>query len=543
MKFRSISVLFLLGFLQHTMLGCQGEVVGNTDAAADASRESILRRGNGGDPGTLDPSLAEDVHAFSVLRDLYEGLLVETADGSIVPGVAARWDVSADGRRYTFHIRSGARWSNGEPVVAGNFVAGFRRTLSSESVSPYSFLLDPILHAAEVTAGERPVTDLGVRAINAETLEIELSSPAGYFPGVLAMPIAYPLYDGPEFDSRQFGNPEFFIGNGPYLLKERRPGYPIRLERNEQFRNAAEVNVQYVEYFPIENADTEYNMYRARELDITATIPPAKFASLRSERPDELLVSPNLALYYLAFDLSEPPLNDVVLRQALSMAIDRETLVEIIGRGEQAAFGIVPDGVAWHVPARYAWQSASRSARESQAKVLYADAGFNEENSLKFTLMYDVGDIHETVAVTVASMWSDVLGADIALDKREWKYFLDTRENRADWQVMRFSWFGDYNDATTFLDIFQSDSPQNLPRYRDRRYDSLLDQASQSLDSATRTSLLHDAEARLLDAYAVAPLYFYVSKHLVNPSVRNFAPNVLDVHPSRFLDKVAPRSE
>jgi len=516
--------------------GC-GRSPDHDSSGTTAPEDSVVRRGNGGDPQTLDPSLAEDVHAFNVLQDLYEGLVTAAADGSLIPGVAEEWEVSAGGRRYTFHIRNDALWSNGQAVTAHDFVAGFQRTLAADSTSPYSFLLSPILNVDDVTSGRQPVETLGVRASDAQTLVIELTAPASHFLNVLAMPIAFPLFAGDEFDSRQFGDPEHFVGNGPYVLGQRQPGYRIRLMKNAKYRNANNVSVRIVDYFPIVEPNTELNMYRAGELDITATVPVANIDELRRNRPDELQISSSLALYYLAFDLSEAPLNVLPLRKALSMAIDRRTLVQIIGRGEQAAFGVVPAGVAGYEPARYAWMRAPDEDRETQARRMYAQAGYSAANPLDVSFMYDVGDIHETIALAVAAMWRDVLGVNVTLDKREWKHFLATRENRAEWQIMRFAWTGDYNGATTFLDIFQSDSPQNLSGFRDTRYDQLLEEASRTIDTPAAVKLLQKSEQRILDEYAIAPLYFYVSKHLVKPEIGNFEMNILDSHPSQYLVK------
>ena len=248
------------GLMLVVLSGC-GDSVGDTQ---------VLRRGNGGEPGTLDPALAEDMHAFNVLRDLYEGLVTEAADGSLIPGVARRWDVSDDGLRYTFQLRDDALWSDGSSVVADDFVASLRRALSPDSQSPYAFLLYPILNAQAVVVGEQPLSALGVQALDSKTLAIQLHSPTDYFPGILAMPIAFPLFQGQALDARRFSDPAFFVGNGPYVLKERQVESRIRLEKNPRFRAAGTVNVQIVDYLPVEDPDAEYRMYRAGDLDILA---------------------------------------------------------------------------------------------------------------------------------------------------------------------------------------------------------------------------------------------------------------------------------
>lgn len=516
------------------MLGCSPSA--ESDRSSQTSEDPItLRRGNGGEPQTLDPALAEDVHGFNVLTDLYEGLVVVTADGTIQPGVADRWDISPDGRQYTFHLRNDALWSNGDSVTADDFVAAFDRAISPGSVSTYSFLLEPILNYHAVTRGELPVEDLGVRALDERTLVIELREPVPYFTGILAMPIAYPVHSTQQDNPGRFNDPATFVGNGPFVLESWLPGEKIRLRKNVLFRNASLVRIDIVDYFPITEPAAEYNMFRAGELDMTATVPPTAISSLRDMQSSELRITPSLGLYYLAFDLTEPPFDDVDLRQALTMAIDREVLISVLGRGEQAAFGIVPPGVANYRGAQFEWKDLAASERQALARDLYSEAGYDDSRPLQMKLTYDAGGVHETLALAVASMWRDVLGVDVELEKMEWKLLLATRDNRSAWQVMRFAWTGDYNDASTFTDIFRSDSEQNLAKFENESYDALVNEAAGLTDLVLRTTRLNSAEALLLEEYPVAPLYFYVSKHLVSNRLKNFQDNVLDRHPTQFL--------
>ena len=510
--------------------------------AGDSSQASavVLRRGNGGDPQTLDPSRAEDVHAFNVLLDLYEGLVVPGADGGIVPGVAESWEVSRDGLTYTFHLSPNARWSNGAAVTAGHFLAGFQRTLSPDTNSAYAFLLSPLKNATQILQGSVSPVELGVAAPDHTTLVIELQSPTPYLLSILAMPIAFPLWNGGELDVGQFSEPEKFVGNGAFTLHEWLPGTHIRLLRNPEFRDSDKVAIDVVEYYAIQDALSELNMYRAGQLDVTATVPGSHIRKLRKSHGSELQIAPSLAIYYLAFDLSEGPLDNPKLRQALTMAIDREALVNTVGRGEQPAYGLVPDGIEGYQAPRFGWHGLDPEQRQKQARLLYDEAGYSVAEPLQLTLTYDVGDIHEKIALAVSSMWRDVLGANIELDKREWKYFLATRDNREDWQVMRFAWTGDYNHPSTFTGILQSSSPQNLPGYINAHYDELLAAAAAAVDVDEQFRLLASAEGVMLNDNPIAPLYFYVSKHLVAPSVTGFQGNVLDQHPSRFLTRTVP---
>ena len=326
-----------------------------------------------------------------------------------------------------------------------------------------------------------------------------------------------------------------FVGNGAYVLATREAGHPIRLRRNTHYWDAESVQIAEIDYVPVADDVAELNMYRAGELDITGVIPSSHVEIVKRDLPNETRIAPTLAFYYFAFDLTEPPLDSRELRQALSMAIDREQLVAMLGRGEQAAYGIVPPGVANHQGARYAWQDMTTQDRHDRAREVFESAGYEPGEPLQLKVTYDVGGIHERVALAISSMWHEVLGVEVELEKKEWKYFLDTRENREEWQVMRFSWFGDYNGAATFTDIFRSASSQNLPHYASAEYDKKTSQAAIELNPETRAALMGEAEEILLNDYPIAPLYFYVSKHMVKPYVTGFEDNVLDRHPSKYL--------
>jgi oligopeptide transport system substrate-binding protein len=510
MNLRAISLVALPVIALLTLPGCGpgGDGVSQRDAAP-----VIVRRGNGEDPGTLDPARAEGVHSFSVLTDLYEGLLALDADGSVIAGVAESWQASQDGLTYTFRLRDDAKWSSGQPVTAHDFVHGMRRTLNPDTGSAYSFLLYAIRNAEAIAKGGLPTSELAVTAPDEATLVIELHSPAPYLLSVLTMPIAFPYFDDGRDPGGRFADPERFVGNGPFLLAEWQPGSRIRLRRNPLFREADTVAIDEVHYLPISEPITEVNMYRAGELEITFAVPGSHVDKLRKTHAADLRIAPFLALYYLAFDLGEAPFDDPLLRRALSMAIDRDALVRITGRGEQPAYGLVPDSVNDYTPARFSWMSLPAEERLAQARNLYAQAGYSSSAPLTITLLYDAADIHETIALAVSEMWRNTLGVDVRLEKREWKHLLAARENPAEWQVMPFAWSGDYDHPATFTDLFHSESPQNLPGYANDRYDALLDEAGATLDRDEQMRLYAAAEAVALEDDPIAPLYFFVSKH------------------------------
>ena len=502
-----------------------GILVACGDGTPQDADHRVLVRGNGGEPGTLDPVLAEDIHAFNILLDMYEGLFIEDAAGQLIPGVAASWRVSPDGMTHTFALRETARWSNGERVTAADFVRAARRAADPASGATYAFLLEPILNFAEVSTGGRPVTELGVRAVSDDVLEIRLEAPVGHLQAILALPVLYPMHAS--------GDPG--ISNGPYVLGEREPGSTIRLVRNDRFRRNDSTYFDEVHYLPIADPQAEFNLYRTGKIDVTHNVPDDMVQLARASYPTQLRIAPSLALYYIALDLTEPPLDSPALRQALSMVVDREVITRLLGRGERPAFGVVPPGVAAYEPARYAWADEDLATRTATAQRLYTEAGYSAEKPLNITLMYDTEGVHEKIALAISAMWHDVLGANVNLDKREWNYFLDSRDRREDWDAMRFAWFGDYNSAKTFLDIFRSDSEQNLARYSSGRFDTLMSEADRSGNLESAAVTMREAESVLLADYAVIPVYFFVSKHMVADSIGGFEQNVVDRHASRWL--------
>ena len=529
---RFLRLTALLAVVAVAGAGC-GPPADSPPDPGNSRKNAVLHRGNGGDPGTLDPALAEDIHAFGVLADLHEGLLAPGAAGELLPGVAASWDISDDGLIYRFALREDARWSNGDPVVAGDFIRAFRRISASDTPSAYGFLFEAVENFTAIKSGARGPEELGVVADNHHALTIRLERPTGYFLSVLAMPVAAPMHADAAYTATDADNG--YISNGPYALASRRPGGPIALRRNTRYWDAGTVAIDSVVYHPIADEVAELNRFRSGELDITHSIPPSHIDSMRRSRPDETRIAAELALYYLALDATEPPLDDPHVRQALSMAIDRERLVAIVGRGELPAYGIVPPGVAGYDGPQFEWRHWKRTRRERAARELLESADFHNSRPLTLTYLYDAGSVHEKIALAVGGMWRDVLGIHVSYDKREWQHFLDTRANRDEWQVMRFSWFGDFNDPVTFLGLFASDSVHNLPAYKDAGYDRLLEQAENTVAAPARARLLEQAEERFLQSHAVIPLYFYVSKHMVNASLRGFRDNVLNIHPSRFL--------
>ena len=505
------------------------------EPAAGDIQPVTFHRGNGAEPDTLDPHRSEETSAAEILRDLFEGLITEAVDSSLQPGAAERWTLDESGLVYTFHLRPNGRWSNGDPVVAEDFAAGLRRSIDPATGSSFAQILAPIAGSDAILRGEQPVATLGVAALDDQTLQIRLKDPTPYFLQLLTHSSTYPIHR-PSLQAHgdQFARAGRLVSNGPYQLAEWRIQSHIKLDRNLYYWDRDGVQIDRVFYYPLEDLSSELKRYRAGELDFTDEIPTEQYHWVRDNLGNELHVAPYLSSYFYAYDITQPPFDDVRLRQALSMAVDRRILTEIVtGMGQIPAYSLVPEGVAGYDSRGYTWADSSDEQRIRAAQGLYAQAGFSAANPLRAEVTYNTSENHKKIAVAIAAMWKQVLGAEITLVNREWKVYLQTRKNRDAWAIMRYGWSGDYNDANAFLENFRSAHAQNLTGFASAAYDDLLNRAASGRDPDARQALLQDAEQLMLAAYPIVPLYFYVSKHLVKPHVKGFRSNIMDHNYSR----------
>jgi len=500
--------------------------------------QSIINRALSTEPESLDPQKSRSVQALDVLRDIGEGLVAYSASGELIAATAVSWDISEDGLTYTFHVRRGARWSNGDPVMAQDFVSGLRRLVDPQTAAFYAAELANVVNAAAIVAGDMPVTALGVEAVDDATLVISLLRPTPYLLSLLTHPSTFPAHsDSIAEHGDSFARAGKLLSNGAYVLVDWQPGSIIELRRNEQYWNNANTAIDVVRHHIVTQEMAEVNRYRAGELHTTSTVPPDNFDQLRVEYADELHIAPTLGVYYYGFNLTKPPFKDnPALRRALSMAIDREVLVEAItGRGEAPAYSWVPPGIENYEPPKLSYADLSQDERNALARSLYKEAGYSDANPLQFELRYNTSDTQQRIALAVQAMWRDVLGAEATPVNVEFQVLLDQMRDAEVTEVFRSSWFGDYNDANTFLAIMQSDSPGNMPRYANEEYDTLMKSAAEQLDLDRRRLYLEEAERVLLADHAVIPLYFYVSKHLVSPEVGGWEDNILNYHYSQYL--------
>ena len=519
-----------------------GAVSGCSNDAPDSG--IVLQRGIPTDPESLDHHKARSTQAAEVLRDLGEGLLAYSSSGELVPAAAERWDVSADGLTYTFHLRSEARWSNGDPVTAEHFVHGLRRLVTPATGAFYANMLAAIVNAPEIVSGTLSPESLGVAAPDERTVVLKLARPTPYLLSLLTHPSTFPLHPSViEKHGDGFARPGKLLSSGAYVLNAWVPGSVLELRRNEHYWNNAQTALDGVNYHIVVQDAAELNRYRAGELHITSTVPPDNFSELKAQFGSELHVAPYLGIYYYGFNLSKPPFKDnPELRQALSMAIDREQLAaKVTGRGEAPAFSWVPPGVKSYEPTVLSFASLAREERETLARRLYKEAGYSNAKPLKVELRYNTSDTNKKIAVAVQSMWHGVLGVQTTLINEEFQVLLSNMRDAEVTQVFRSSWMGDYNDAFTFLSVLQAGSAANMPRYENDEYESLLERAANQIDAGRRRLYLEEAERVMLADHPVIPVYFYVSKHLVSPTVSGWGDNVLDYHYSQHLSLSASK--
>ncbi|QOC22670.1 peptide ABC transporter substrate-binding protein [Wenzhouxiangella sp. AB-CW3] len=508
--------------------------------------EQVLYRGNGEEPQTLDPHLAEGVPTANILRDLFEGLTSTAPDGRIVPGAAMHWDISRDGMTYTFYLDPDAHWSNGEPVTAHDFVWSWQRVVNPETGAAYGRMLAPVVNAEAIFAGDLPPEELGVSALSETVFQVRLEDPTPYFLGLLTHPTTYPVHrETVEHHGSAHVRPGNLVSNGAYELTDWQVRSRIVLERNSYFRLADEVIIERVVFYPFEDENTEFNRFRAGDLHWTYQLPSAQFRWLRQNMDQALMVTPWFGTYYFSFNLTREPFEDnLALRQALNLAIDREIITERVTRfGEVPTFNLVPSGLPGYEPPEPDHATWSQAEREEEARRLYRQAGYSESKPLTVELRYNTSENHRKIAVAIAAMWRQVLGVQTRLVNEEFRVFLQNRAQRRVTQAFRAGWIGDYQDAFTFLELYHSGHGRNDAGYANPRYDRLLERIASERIPARRRNLMVEAERMLLEDQVVMPVFVYMTRRLIDPRLKGWEENIMDYHLTRYMYLVKSQDE
>ncbi len=532
-------VLALTLVLTAVLTGCGGggEEPADQEQASgtEMAEEQVLVFNLGSEPPTLDPALCTDNASSTVINQIFEGLAQRKPGGGVEPAVAEDWDISPDGTEYTFYLRDGVTWTNGDPVTAHDFEYAWKRVLDPRTASDYSYQLYYLKGAVEANSFELPdkeekpdeyaeavkelealLDQVGVKALDEKTLKVNLVAPASYFIDLTAfftyMPVPKKVVEANP-DSWA-ASPETIVTNGPFKLTEWNHKNDLTLVKNDTYWDKDKVKLSEIKMVMITDPATSLTAYENGEIDMAASgmIPlPDTPRLLESGEAKRMAF---LATYYLDFNTTVEPLDDPRVRRALSLAIDRQAIVDNVTKGGQLpALAYVPPGIPNPVTGedfREEGGSLFKDADVETAKRLLEEAGFpNGEGFPKLTLMYNTEGSHKDIMQAIQAMWKENLGIEVDLAGQEWKVFLKTRV-QGDYEIARDGWIGDYIDPMTFLDMFTSNSPQNNPKWKNEEYDRLIETAKMSGDQEVRMKALHDAEALLMEEMPIAPIYFYV---------------------------------
>jgi oligopeptide transport system substrate-binding protein len=517
------------------LAACQGA----PQRAACPAGEVCLEYGNNSEPLTLDPGKANLVDEASVIGDLMMGLTTEAPDAHPIPGAAERWETSPDGLTWTFHLRP-ARWSDGVPVTADDFVFGLRRTLDPKTASIYAYLLYVIKGGQAVNEGKAPLESLGVRALDPRTLEIRLEHPAPY---LLELTKHQSFFPAPKHAVERWGDawvqPGHYVSNGPFKLVSWRLGDRITVGKNPYFWDAAHVCLDRVNYYPTPDVVAAERRVARGELDINTRFQSNRYDRLKRTLPGVAHTDVSLATAYLSFNTRDyAAFRDIRVRRALSEAIDRDFITgKLMRAGQLPAYAFVPAITAGYVGAggpRLAWAGRPFAVRQADARALLASAGYGPKRPLKLTLLTANNTDSLLLMEAIQADWREI-GVEAKIEQAEAGVAFAAYRNRA-FQVGAMTWYGDFNDPVTFLGLLKSDTgAQNYGDYRNPAYDALLAQADQEPDAARRARILARAEQLMLDGEGIAPIYFVVNRNLVSRRVTGWADNAPNFHRARWL--------
>ncbi len=502
-------------------------------------REQVLHRGLSADPSELDPHIITGLPEINIVSTLFEGLVAEDPiDLHPVPGVAESWDVSPDGLSYTFHLRADARWSNGAPVTAQDFAGSIRRVLTRSLAADYATMLYVLTNAEAYHQGSlADFAQVGVQTPDARTLRLLLAHPAPYFLSLLTHPAWFPVYlpaleksGSPYVRGSKWTEPGRFVGNGPFILTQWRRGELIAVEKSPTYWDAASVRLRAIHFHPAADVESEERAFRAGQLHITEALPVGKVDTYRRTSPGVLRIGAFLDTYFYRLNIARPGLDNVKVRQALALAVDRTAIVEKITRGgQQPAHSFTPPGVGAYLP-----PDVLRSNYD-EARRRLAEAGFPGGKGLPpLEIMINSSGNHRAIAEAIQEMWRRELGVDVRVNNMEQSTLLANRRT-LDYQIMRADWAADYLDPTSFLDVFRSDSNNNHTGWKNPAYDQLLHDADCTDDPVARATLLQRAETILLTELPIIPIYYFTSVRLVHPSVHGWHSTLLDRHPYKHV--------
>ncbi|NLG83223.1 MAG: peptide ABC transporter substrate-binding protein [Firmicutes bacterium] len=480
--------------------------------------EQYVRFNAGAEPQYMDPARSTGVPEGHVQLALFEGLTRLDKNDRPIPGIAKSWVISKDGKTITFYLRP-SKWSDGTPLTAYDFEYSWKRALSPELASEYAYQLYYLKNGAAYNAGKAKASDVGVKAINALTLKVELEAPCSYFLSLCAFHTLYPVKKSvvEKYGEKWAQDPKTFVSNGPFKMVAWKHNSYIDVVKNPYYWDAASVKIQKIRFTLVENESTLLTMYDTGVIDMTDTVPVAEIDRLRKE--GQLKIAPYLGTYYYQFNVTKPPLDNVKVRKALALAINRQAIVENITKaGQVPALAFTPPGVPDVPGAKGDFRTVGGNFYKDNdvetAKKLLAEAGYPDGKGFPtIEILYNTSEAHKAIAEAIQEMWKKNLGINVTLTNQEWGVYLSNR-TALKYQVARAGWIGDYVDAMTFLDMWVTGGGNNDTGWSNKQYDALIEKAKTSGDPKVRIKAMHDAEKILMDEMPICPIYFYTRPYL-----------------------------
>ncbi len=513
---------------------------GQNISPVDSGLENqIFHFGNGAEPQGLDPHIVTGVPEHHLLISMCEGLTSSNPKGGeSLPGAAESWEISNDGKKYTFFLNKNGKWSNGDPVTASDFVWSWKRILTPSLGSQYPDMLYYVTGAYEFhNEINNNFDNVGVKAIDDFTLEVNLKNPTPFFLGLLSHYSTWPVHKETvlkygDIDDRngEWTRPGNFVCNGPFQLKSWELNSKIIVDKNPFYWDAKKVKLNEIHFYPVQNTMTEDRMFRAGQLHLTSSLPSQKCPIYIEENNPNLRIDPYMGTYFYRFNTKHPVLKDVKVRKALAYAINRTQLVEKVTKcGQIPAYSFTPPGSAGYQP------DTEIKYDPLLAKQLLVEAGYsNPEDFPKLEILFNTNEDHRKIALAIQQMWQTTLGIEVELVNQDWKVYLN-REMIGDFQVSRAGWIGDYEDPNTFLDTLRPNRGNNKTGWENKKYDDLLELANSTNDTEKRYNLLMQAERILIDEMPIVPLYTYVRSYQLSEDVKGYFPNYLDHHHPKYI--------
>ena len=526
----SITLIFLIGCSE------------NITPVDSGLEQQIYHHGNGSEPQGIDPHIVTGVPEHHILISLCEGLTIPnpnpTGSDGYIPGTAESWTISDDGKEYIFKLNKNAKWSNGDPVTADDFVWSWKRILTASLGSQYPDMLYYLVGAYEYHNGEIDNFDeVGIKALDSHTLKVNLKNPTPFFIGLLSHYSTWPVHKETvlkhgDIDDRngEWTRPGNFVCNGPFQLKTWELNNRIVVEKNPHYYDASMVRLNEIHYYPVSNVMTEDRMFRAGQLHLTSSMPTQKCPIYIEEKNPNLKIDPYMGTYFYRINTENETLSDVRVRKALAYSIDRQLLVDKVTQcGQIPAYSFTPPGSNGYQP------STEIPYDPVLAKQLLAEAGYSSDKPFpKLEILFNTNEGHRKVALAIQQMWQNELGIEVELVNQDWKVYL-SREMVGDFQISRAGWIGDYEDPNTFLDLMRPNRGNNKTGWENMDFDALVEEANTINNQDKRYELLNEAEKILIDNMPIIPLYTYVRVYQLSPDVKGFNPHILDHHHPKFI--------